>query len=297
MADQGCGKLQGLDGNPRLFQKLNMASQQLLRTCAPIHPRLYRGKKAAILVQQPLQLDHIRQKLFLADNEAHFRIAGLRRPILIGDLWRHGMESSGSPTVGSVSLTIVRFKECPAFANLAKGHCAYPSLATAPFESVSTRVQPAFPGRMPNNPNTLQHRALENQMIQLEGVSRRFHDGHQDILALREVDLEVPQGQIMAILGRSGSGKSTLLHLVAGLDVPDQGRIRVGSTEVQTLTEDRRTAFRLKHIGFVFQFFHLLPGLTAQENVMFPAELAGHPRKEAKARALDLLESVQLGPR
>jgi putative ABC transport system ATP-binding protein len=150
---------------------------------------------------------------------------------------------------------------------------------------------------MPNNPNTLQHRALENQMIQLEGVSRRFHDGHQDILALREVDLEVPQGQIMAILGRSGSGKSTLLHLIAGLDVPDQGRIRVGSTEVQTLTEDRRTAFRLKHIGFVFQFFHLLPGLTAQENVMFPAELAGHPRKEAKARALDLLESVQLGPR
>lgn len=134
-------------------------------------------------------------------------------------------------------------------------------------------------------------------MIQLEGVSRRFHDGQRDIFALREIDLHVPQGQILGILGRSGSGKSTLLHLMAGLDVPDQGRVRLGSIEIHALSEDQRTAFRLKYIGFVFQFFHLLPGLTALENVMFPAKLAGHPRKAAKSRALDLLDSVQLESR
>ena len=134
-------------------------------------------------------------------------------------------------------------------------------------------------------------------MIRLAGVSRRYHDGQQEVWALRELDLWIPKGQVTALMGRSGSGKSTLLHLVAGLDLPDSGQITVGSTIVDRLDEDRRTAFRLRGIGLVFQFFHLLPGLTAVENVMFPAELAGQSRRTARARALELLDAVQLAER
>jgi putative ABC transport system ATP-binding protein len=134
-------------------------------------------------------------------------------------------------------------------------------------------------------------------MIRLAGVSKSYHDGQQDVWALRDVELWIPRGQVAAVMGKSGSGKSTLLHVIAGLDIPDAGRITVGSTEVASLDEDRRTAFRLHGIGLVFQFFHLLPGLTAVENVMFPAELAGQSRRAARGRALELLDAVQLAER
>jgi putative ABC transport system ATP-binding protein len=134
-------------------------------------------------------------------------------------------------------------------------------------------------------------------MIRLAGISKRYHDGQQDVWALRDLDLWIPKGQVAAVTGKSGSGKSTLLHLIAGLDYPDSGQITVGSVSVHRLNEDQRTAFRLHEIGLVFQFFHLLPGLTAVENVMFPAELAGQTRRAARRRALELLDEVQLSAR
>jgi putative ABC transport system ATP-binding protein len=134
-------------------------------------------------------------------------------------------------------------------------------------------------------------------MIQLQGVTRRYHDGQQDVWALRDIDLFIPQGQAVALVGKSGSGKSTLLHLIAGLDLPSAGRIVVASTALESLDENRRTAFRLREIGLIFQFFHLLPGLTVLENIMFPAELAGHSRRDARARGAALLERVELGDR
>jgi putative ABC transport system ATP-binding protein len=131
-------------------------------------------------------------------------------------------------------------------------------------------------------------------MINIERASRRYHDGQQDVWALRNLNLTIPKGQIAAIVGKSGSGKSTLLHLMAGLDLPDSGSITIAGKVLQSMNEDERTAFRLREVGLVFQFFHLLPGLTALENVMFPAELAGWSRNDARSRAAELLASVQL---
>lgn len=134
-------------------------------------------------------------------------------------------------------------------------------------------------------------------MIRLEGVARRYHDGQKDVWALRDVDLFVPPGQVVALTGKSGSGKSTLLHLIAGLDLPSSGRIVVGAARLDVLGDDRRTEFRLRTVGLIFQFFHLLPGLTVAENVMFPAELAGWSRRAARARSLDLLARVEMDER
>ena len=134
-------------------------------------------------------------------------------------------------------------------------------------------------------------------MIRLEGVARRYHDGQKDVWALRDVDLFVPPGQVVALTGKSGSGKSTLLHLIAGLDLPSSGRIVVGAARLDVLGDDRRTEFRLRTVGLIFQFFHLLPGLTVTENVMFPAELAGWSRRAARARSLDLLARVEMDER
>lgn len=134
-------------------------------------------------------------------------------------------------------------------------------------------------------------------MIQLQGVTRRYHDGQQDVWALRDIDLFIPRGQAVALVGKSGSGKSTLLHLIAGLDLPSAGHLVVASTPLESLDENRRTEFRLREIGLIFQFFHLLPGLTVLENVMFPAELAGLSRRDARARGMALLDRVDLAHR
>jgi len=134
-------------------------------------------------------------------------------------------------------------------------------------------------------------------MIRLEGVARQYHDGQKDVWALRDIDLFVPQGQAVALTGKSGSGKSTLLHLIAGLDLPSAGRIAVGSARLDALGDDRRTEFRLRTVGLIFQFFHLVPGLTVAENVMFPAELAGWSRHAARARSMALLRSVEMDTR
>ena len=112
---------------------------------------------------------------------------------------------------------------------------------------------------------------------------------------LDDVSLAVAAGESVAVVGPSGAGKSTLLALLAGLDEPTAGGVWLEGTELSALDEDGRAAARARHVGFVFQSFHLVPALTAHENVMLPLELAG--RKDARAAARAVLEQVGLGPR
>jgi putative ABC transport system ATP-binding protein len=132
-------------------------------------------------------------------------------------------------------------------------------------------------------------------MIQLYGVSKTVPSGTGTLTILHPLDLAVPARQVVAITGPSGSGKSTLLGLIAGLDAPTTGRIVVDGTEITSLGEDALARLRGRRIGFVFQFFHLLPSLTALENVLIPMEIAGvrSPRK----RAGELLDEVGLSAR
>jgi putative ABC transport system ATP-binding protein len=129
-------------------------------------------------------------------------------------------------------------------------------------------------------------------MIQLHGVSKTVMSGASPLTILHPLDLEVPAGRFLAVTGPSGSGKSTLLGLIAGLDSPSAGRVVIDGTDITALDEDRLARLRGQKIGFVFQFFHLVPSLTAFENVMVPMEIAGRP--DARARATDLLSEVGL---
>jgi putative ABC transport system ATP-binding protein len=123
-------------------------------------------------------------------------------------------------------------------------------------------------------------------MIRLEGVSKIVQSGARALTILHPIDLEVPDGQCLAVVGPSGSGKSTLLGLIAGLDAPTAGRIVVDGVDITALDEDALATLRGRRIGFVFQFFHLIPSLTALENVMVPLEIAGAADAAARARAL-----------
>lgn len=132
-----------------------------------------------------------------------------------------------------------------------------------------------------------------NPLIRVEDLWRSYsQDGQEGSAALRGTNLEVYPGEIVALLGKSGSGKSTLLNCLAGLDRPTRGSIEIEGRDVETLGEKGRTELRRNRIGFVFQFFNLLPTLTAFENVYLSLELAG--RKEPD-RAMDALRSVGLG--
>jgi putative ABC transport system ATP-binding protein len=123
-------------------------------------------------------------------------------------------------------------------------------------------------------------------MIELRGVSKTVPSGAGTLTILHPLDLSVPDGKVAAITGASGSGKSTLLGLIAGLDAPSTGRIAIDGTDITTLDEDALASLRGTRIGFVFQFFHLLPSLTALENVLVPMEIAGVGGAPARARAL-----------
>ncbi len=123
-------------------------------------------------------------------------------------------------------------------------------------------------------------------IIELRGVSKTVRSGDRPLTILHPLDLAVPAGQLLSIVGPSGSGKSTLLGLIAGLDTPSTGEIVIDSTAITALDEDRLARFRGERIGFVFQFFHLLPALSALENVMVPLEIAGIADPARKARAL-----------
>jgi putative ABC transport system ATP-binding protein len=132
-------------------------------------------------------------------------------------------------------------------------------------------------------------------MISLRGVSKTVLSGSAPLTILHPLDLEVPDGQCLAILGPSGSGKSTLLGLIAGLDAPTSGAILIDGVDITRLDEDALARLRGEKIGFVFQFFHLVPSLTALENILVPMEIAG--RRDALARAQALLDEVGLHDR
>jgi putative ABC transport system ATP-binding protein len=132
-------------------------------------------------------------------------------------------------------------------------------------------------------------------MIQLRGVSKTVMSGERPLTILHPLDLTIMSGQFVAVLGPSGSGKSTLLGLVAGLDAPSTGAIVIDGVDITTLGEDALARLRGEKIGFVFQFFHLVPSLTAFENILVPMEIVG--RRDAVARARTLLGEVGLADR
>ncbi len=132
-------------------------------------------------------------------------------------------------------------------------------------------------------------------MIELQGVSRTVPSGDAMLTILHPLDLRLDSGRVVAITGPSGSGKSTLLGLIAGLDSPSSGRILIDDVDITAMSEDALAKFRGTRIGFVFQFFHLLPSLTAWENVRVPLEIAG--TSDAGRRADALLAEVGLAAR
>jgi putative ABC transport system ATP-binding protein len=132
-------------------------------------------------------------------------------------------------------------------------------------------------------------------MIELRGVSKRVPSGSGTLTILHPLDLVIVSGRVVAITGPSGSGKSTLLGLLAGLDAPSEGSVVIDGVNITALDEDALARLRGKRIGFVFQFFHLLPSLTALENVLVPMEIAGG--KDAARRADALLSEVGLADR
>ena len=132
-------------------------------------------------------------------------------------------------------------------------------------------------------------------MIRLESVSKIVQSGPEKLTILHPLDIEVPKGQFLSIVGPSGSGKSTLLGLIAGLDAPTSGRVEIDGEDLTALDEDALARLRGAKVGFVFQFFHLLPSLTAFENVLVPMEIAGISGAEARSR--ELLREVGLSER
>ncbi len=131
-------------------------------------------------------------------------------------------------------------------------------------------------------------------LLQFKGVSKTYTAGTRQVVALDAVDLEVAEGELVALVGKSGSGKSTLLHLAGGLDVPDAGTVLLGDRDVGTMSIGERSRMRRREIGFVFQFFHLIPTLSVRENVELPLLLDGAKRG---TRGTELLERVGIGAR
>jgi lipoprotein-releasing system ATP-binding protein len=130
-------------------------------------------------------------------------------------------------------------------------------------------------------------------MIRAQGIRKSY--GKLEVL--KGVDLLVAKGEIVSIVGASGAGKSTLLHIIGTLDRSDAGTVEIGDTLVSSLSEKKIARFRNTHIGFVFQFHHLLPEFTAIENVCIPAFIAGKERKETEEKAMQLLDLLGLAPR
>ena len=133
-------------------------------------------------------------------------------------------------------------------------------------------------------------------MIALDRITKRF-DGKRQVTALAEVTLSIPKGELVSIVGPSGSGKSTLLNLIGGLDRPSAGEVRIDGAALGDMSDDELTRVRRDKIGFIFQFFNLLPTLSCLENVGLPLHLRGWTRRKVDARARELLDLVQLGHR
>ncbi|MET8873112.1 ABC transporter ATP-binding protein [Nocardia sp. NPDC004604] len=134
-------------------------------------------------------------------------------------------------------------------------------------------------------------------MLELTDITKEYRVGEQTVRALDSISLRIESGEFTSIIGPSGSGKSTLLHLLGALDTPDAGSIRFQGEEIGGLDDERQSEFRRHRVGFIFQFFNLLPTLTAWENVAIPKLLDGTGLRKAKPRALELLDLVGLSER
>jgi putative ABC transport system ATP-binding protein len=137
----------------------------------------------------------------------------------------------------------------------------------------------------------------ETPIVELRGVTKTYREGDTTRPVLVGVDATIRRGELCVVVGRSGSGKSTLLNLIGGIDVPTSGEIVVDGTDLARSSEGARTLFRRHDVGFVFQFFNLIPTLTVEENLRLPLELNGRPRDAARERAAALLAEVGLGDR
>jgi putative ABC transport system ATP-binding protein len=134
-------------------------------------------------------------------------------------------------------------------------------------------------------------------VLSIKNLCRSFREGAREHRVLEHAEAEFADGEVVAVIGRSGSGKSTLLNLISGIDRPDSGTVSIDGLDVTALTEPHLTLFRRKHIGFVYQFFNLVPTLDVEENVRLVLELNGVRGGEARERSADMLNEVGLGSR
>lgn len=137
----------------------------------------------------------------------------------------------------------------------------------------------------------------DDPFIQLRHVSKAYQEGERRHRVFRELDCDFHRGESVALLGRSGTGKTTLLNLLGGIDLPDAGAVCIDGDDIARRSETQRTLFRRQHIGFVFQFFNLIPTLTVLENLLLPLSLSGRLDDDGESQALALLQQVDLQAR
>src|SRR5271169_2084859 len=137
--------------------------------------------------------------------------------------------------------------------------------------------------------------SADRPLIEIRDLTRSYLEGGREHAVLRGAAATIRRGELVVLLGRSGSGKSTLLNLLAGIDLPSSGEVVIDGVPLSRLAERQRTLFRRDHIGFVFQFFNLIPTLTVEENLLLPLELKGKLRPDDRQAALALLGEVGLG--
>lgn len=136
---------------------------------------------------------------------------------------------------------------------------------------------------------------MPNNAIEIRGLRKVYHVGSEKVVALNHISLDIAEGEFCCLLGTSGSGKSTLLNMLAGLEKPSVGTVRIKGQNIEAMSEKKLARFRQENIGFIFQSFNLLPALTALENTAMPLIFRGLPRKKRDAIAKDLLTRVGLG--